>query len=140
MNWKRLLLAVVAIFVAEFIMGLIFHRGILGETYSLLMQDGTFRPESDMKALSWVRIITTLVFCFFFVFIFVRGYESRGILEGVRYGFYIAIFIGFVMAFNMFVWFSLPYWLTWAWVGIYIVEFIIIGIITSLIYKPKPGA
>ena len=140
MNWKRLLLAALIVLIAQFVLDYIFHIGMLGTCYSDLTQSGLFRPDSEISSFFWVRIITMIVFCFFFVFIFVRGYENRGIMEGVRYGIYMALFFGFVGSFNMFVWFGVPYWLTWSWIAISFVEFIIFGIIAALIYKPSPGA
>ena len=140
MNWKRLLLAALIVLIAQFVLDYIFHVGILGSTYTALSQAGIFSAEATISSLCWVSIITMIVFSFFFVFIFVRGYESRGIMEGVRYGIYMALFVGFVGSFNMFVWFGVPYWLTWSWIAIYFVEFIIFGIIAALIYKPKAGA
>jgi len=140
MNWKKLLLAALFVLVAQVVLDYIFHTLILGTSYSAFMQSGLFRPENEMTSFCWVRIITYLVFSFFFVLIFVKGYENRGLMEGIRYGIYMAIFIGFVMSFNTFVLFGLPYWLTWAWIVIYFIEFILMGIIAALVYKPRAGA
>jgi hypothetical protein len=140
MNWKKLLLAALLVLIARVVLDFIFHTLILGSSYTALMQMGLFRPESEMTSFFWVRIITYLVFCFFFVLIFVKGYENRGLMEGVRYGIYIAIFFTFVGSFNIFVWFGIPYWLTWAWIIIDLVEFIIMGIIAAMVYRPRAGA
>lgn len=140
MNWKRLLMAFLLVLVAQVVLDFIFHTLILGGYYSAFSLSGLFRPESEMASYFWVRLITYLVFCFFFVLIFVKGYEYRGLIEGIRYGICMAIFIGFVMSFNMFVWFGIPYWLAWVWIVIDLVEFIIMGIIAALVYKPRPGA
>ena len=32
---------------------------------------------------------SNLLFAFFFMWVFVKGYEAKGLLEGIRYGFYI---------------------------------------------------
>jgi len=140
MNWKKLLLAALFVLVARVVLDFIFHTLILGGSYAALTQVGMFRPDSEIASYFWVNIITYLVFCFFFVLIFVKGYENRGLMEGIRYGIYIAIFFTFVGSFNIFVTFGIPYWLAWAWIAIDFIEFIIMGIIAALVYKPRPGA
>ena len=74
---------------------------------------------------------------FFFVLIFAKGYEARGILEGVRYGFYIGMLFVFVMSFNQFAVYNIPYTLVWYWIILGIIQMIINGIVAALVYKPR---
>jgi len=137
MNWKRLLLTALAVFIALQLTDFIIHSGMLSETYSLLQNNGVFRPEAEMTDYMWVMIVTTIVFSFFFAFIFARGYEGRGLLEGVRYGIYVGFFVVFVSSFNSFVIYPLPYSLAWIWIISGFIQMIIAGVVASLIYKPK---
>lgn len=137
MNWKRLIWAAVVVFIALIVTDLIFHVGILGCTYDELGGQGIFRPESAITCYFWVKLITNAVFSFFFVFIFVKGYEGKGIMEGIRYGIYIWLFYYFVVSFNQFILYGIPYFLTWYWIVIGLIQCIIFGILTAVIYKPK---
>jgi hypothetical protein len=137
MNWSRLIWAAVVVFIALIVTDLIFQVGILGCTYDELGGQGIFRSESAIACYFWVKLITNAVFSFFFVFIFVKGYEGKGIIEGIRYGIYIWLFYYFVVSFNQFVLYGIPYFLTWYWIVIGLIQCIIFGILTAVIYKPK---
>jgi len=137
MNWKRILLAALAVFVVIELTDLIIHGGMLSETYKLLESNGVIRPEAEMSSFMWVMVLTTLVFSFFFAFIFAKGYEGKGILEGIRFGVYIGFFFVFVGMFNNFAVYPIPYSLTWIWIIAGFVQLILAGVAVSLIYKPK---
>jgi ABC-type multidrug transport system permease subunit len=139
MNTGKMLLAALIVFIALIITNFIIHGAIMSEVYSSLAEEGIIRPESEMSRYTWVEIITTLVYAFFFTFIFVKGYENKGILEGIRFGIYITIFYSFVTAFGQFVVYGIPYSITWAWILIGLIQNVILGIIAALIYKPKPA-
>jgi hypothetical protein len=84
-----------------------------------------------------VEIVMTVVFSFFFTYIFVKGHEGKGILEGVRYGIVIGFFWVFVNSYNAFVIVPIPYGLVWYWIISGFIQTIIAGILVALIYKPK---
>jgi hypothetical protein len=99
-----------------------------------------FRPEEEMMGKMWVMWVADLVWSFFFVFIFVKGYQNRGIMEGIRYGIYIGLFFSFVYAYGSYTMYPLPYSLILQWFLIGLVQTIILGIVTAVIYKPKEAA
>jgi len=137
MNWSKIFLAVILVFVAVVITELIIHAVILKGLYDSLGGNYGFRDRSQMTSYTWVMIIIGLVYSFFFVFIFAKGYEGKGIIEGIRYGIIIGFFWVFVSSFNTFSLFRMPYSLTWYWIIFGFIQTIIYGIITALVYKPK---
>ncbi len=140
MNWKRLWLTALLVYIVLVITELIIHVGILGGYYSRMMADSVygnvFRSDAEMAKYMWVMYVTGAVYSFFFAFIFAKGYEDRGIAEGIRYGIYIGLFFIYVGAFNEFVIFRMPYGLAWIWIIAGLVQSVILGIVAALVYKP----
>ena len=54
MNWKKLLIAFVVVFVVGQIVSFIIHGVILDPTYKRLAE--LFRPEAEMMSMRWVFI------------------------------------------------------------------------------------
>ncbi|UCC80020.1 MAG: hypothetical protein JSW64_01300 [Candidatus Zixiibacteriota bacterium] len=137
MNWKRLLLAALVAFIFLQLSDFLVHWVILKCVYEDLMARGIFRSAGVICGYIWVMIIMTALFSFFFTYIFAKGYEGKGILEGVRYGIVIGFFWIFVNAYNVFAVIDIPYGLVWSWILAGFIQTIIAGILLALIYKPK---
>jgi len=137
MNWKRLWLTALIVFVFLQLTDFLIHWVILKGVYENLAALGVFRSASEMCGYAWVEIVMTAVFSFFFAYIFVKGYEGKGILEGIRYGIVIGFFWIFVNAYNAFIAIPIPYGLVWYWIISGFIQAIIAGILVALIYKPK---
>jgi hypothetical protein len=133
MNWKKLLIAFVVVFVVMQILSFIIHELILGASYQELSD--LWRPDMDSKM--WIMWITGPVFAFFFVFIFVRGFENKGVLEGVRYGLIIACFCSIPQIYGQYMVYDLPYMLVLQWVIYDFITLVIMGIAAALVYKPS---
>jgi hypothetical protein len=137
MNAKKFWIAFVVVFVLLELMSYLINGLILSSTYSEEGVKQLFRPEEEMQSKMWIIWVTDLIWSFFFVFMFVKGYENKGIMEGVRYGIYIGLFFGLVMAYQSFAMFSMPYSLALTWFLVSFVMSIILGIVAAAIYKPK---
>ncbi len=85
----------------------------------------------------WIMHLTSLFLSFLFVYIFTKGYEGKGVGEGVRYGLLIGLLMNGVGAFNQYVIYPVPFKLAVQWFIFGTLEFIIAGIITALIYRPE---
>ena len=140
MNWKKFLIAFLLVFVAYLATNMLIHTIILGDTYLKPEVQDSMRSEAEMGKYFWVRIVTMLVFSFFFTYIFAKGYERKGLMEGVRYGILIAIFFFLVGSFDQFVTYPIPYFLVWYWIIAGLVQAVIMGAIAALVYKPKSAA
>jgi len=140
MNWKKLWIAFLLVFLAYFATNMLIHTVILGGTYMEPDIQKGLRPDAEMSKFFWVRIVTMLVFSFFFTYIFAKGYERKGIMEGVRYGLIITLFYFFVTCFDQFIIYPIPYFVVWYWIIAGLIQAVIMGIIAALVYKPKPAA
>ena len=137
MNWKKLLTAFAAVFVLSMAYNYVVHEMILSSTYQQLAH--LWRP--DMASKMWIGQVTMLIYVFFFVYIFVRGYENKGIMEGLRYGLVIWGFVCIPGYYGQYMIYDLPYSLVFKWAMFELVLMVLMGIITALIYKPavKPA-
>lgn len=134
MNTKRFVFAGLAVFIAGFIMDWIIHGIILKGAYESLIS--IWRPEEEMNSMMWIWYVGSLIFSFLFVYIFTKGYENKGIMEGVRYGLLIGLLMVLFGNLAQYAMYPLPFSLVWKWFVFGMIEFIIFGIITAAIYKP----
>jgi len=134
MNTKKWIITSLAVFVAAQILEFIIHYLILGGAYEATSH--IWRPEAEMSQMMWLMWLTGLVWSFFFVYIFTKGYEGRGIMEGVRFGFIIGIFFSFPMSLGNYVTMPIPFSLAIYWFVYGVIEIVILGVLASLFYKP----
>ena len=83
---KKLWLGFVAVFVVVAILDWIVNTMLMASAYASTME--LWRPEGEIKL--WVIFVCYAFFAFFFTFIFSKGYEGKGVWEGVRYGLYVS--------------------------------------------------
>jgi len=137
MDKKKFIIAFVVVFVLLEIMSYLVNNVFLMSAYEA--NKAAFRPMADMMSKMWVMYVTDLIWSFFFVFFFIKGYENKGLGEGIRFGVYMGLFFSLVNAYSAYVVYPLPYSLTFQWFVYGLIEMIILGIALSLIYKPKPA-
>jgi hypothetical protein len=137
-NTKRLLMSFVATYIVYNILGYLIHQVWLADTYQSLA--AVWRPEAEMMAKMWVFYVTSAFFCFFFCYIFARGYENRGIGEGFRFGVIITLFYTVPVAYDSYVIYPIPYSLVLQWLFSGLVISIILGIVAAMVYKPRAAA
>ncbi len=132
MNLKRFIIASLVVFFGFEIMDAIVHTVILGKTYESM---NLWRP--DMMSKMWIIHLGSLILAFLFTYIFIRGYENKGIAEGVRYGVIIGLFANIPYGFYSYAMYPLPFSLCLQWFIFGMIEFIICGVIAAAIYKPN---
>lgn len=133
---KKLLLGWVAVFVVISALDFVIHNLILGSTYEQLKD--VFRP--DMMDKMWIYNLVTAIVSFFFVLIYSKGYEGKGIMEGVRYGLYVGAMLSVGMAYGSYAMIAIPYSLAMQWFLFGMVEYVVAGVVVSLVYGKKEGA
>lgn len=131
---KKLWMGFVAVFVAMEVLIFLIHGVILDSTYKSLQE--VWR--ADMDSLMWIYHVLALIGAFFFTFIFSKGYEGKGIMEGVRYGFYIGVWMSSGMAYGSYAMINIPYSLALRWFIYGIIEYIIYGVVLAMVYGMKP--
>lgn len=138
MNKKRFVITFIVVFVLlEFINYLVYNV-IMMPSYESVKN--VFRPYDDLMSKMWIMYVADIVWSFFFVFIFVKGYENKGVGEGIRYGIYIGLFQSFIAAYAQYVVYPLPYSMALQWFIYGLIQMIILGIAASLIYKPEEAS
>jgi hypothetical protein len=128
------------VFVVLEITNYIIHMGILGSSYQAEELQRIMRPEEQMQSMMWIMWVVDLLWSFFFTFFFVKGYENRGLMEGVRFGIYMGLFVSLVYAYGAYAVYPIPYSLALQWFMYGFIQMIILGLIAAVIYKPKVSA
>jgi hypothetical protein len=135
MNKKVWIGALLVFIVLEILMFLI-NGVILSSAYSAIAS--VFRH--DMSSKMWMYHVINVVTAFFFTFIFSKGYEKKGIMEGIRYGFYIGVWMSVSMALGTDAMITLGRWMTIQWLIYGVIEYMIAGVVLALVFKEKPQA
>jgi len=133
---KRVWIGFVAVFITLQVLDGIVNFIILDPAYRSISH--LLRPAGEMKF--WIIPVTGLFFSFFFTYIFSKGYEGRGLLEGVRYGLYIGLMFALPMAYASYAMMPIPYSLALQWFIYSTLEYMFAGIVLALIFGPKEQA
>jgi len=133
-NTKRFIAGGLAIFLIFTVCDFIIHNVILGNIY--MSMTALWRP--DMMSLMWIMYLSSFIFSFLLMFIFIKGYEDRGIPEGVRFGIMMGLITTGMGAVYQYVVYPIPFSLVAQWFAYGIVEFILAGIAAAAIYQPVP--
>ncbi|MDA2927836.1 hypothetical protein MYX78_11520 [Acidobacteria bacterium AH-259-G07] len=76
MDIKRFIIAGVVVYVVYQILGFLIHEVILSGPYASL--ESLWRPEEK----TWIFWLTGLLWAALFTFIYTKGYEGKGVMEG----------------------------------------------------------
>ena len=133
MNRKRFLLSFLVIFIVSQAYEAVVHGGILGPTYESLKH----LWRADMNSLLWLMWVSGIVTTFLLTYIFVKGYEGKGWMEGVRFGLLFGLFTSIPMSLGTYFMIAIPFSLAAIWFVFGMLEMVILGILLALIYKPR---
>jgi hypothetical protein len=133
---KKVLIGFVVVFIAMIVMSFIVDGLILGSTYESLKN--LWRP--DMQSKMWIYYVIMVVGSFFFSFIFSKGYEGKGIMEGVRYGLYIGIWMSIGMAYGTYAMIAIPYSLALQWFIYGVIQYVVYGVLLGLVFGKKEAS
>jgi hypothetical protein len=137
---KKFILAFILVFIVLEITGYIVHGVLLADTYTSEGVKGIFRAEEEMWGNMWLIWLMDLVWSYFFVFFFAKGYENKGLMEGVRFGIYIGLFYMLVFAYQAYAVHPIPYSLALQWFIYGLIQCVLVGIVAALVYKPSAPA
>lgn len=132
MNVKRYFAATFAVFAVSVALSYLVHGVLLQSTYTSI--HGVWRPDIESKM--WINSVNYFVLSFVFVYLFVKGYEGRGIMEGVRFGLLMGLIFATPAAYGAYVIIAIPYSLALEWFLYGMAQTVIIGAVTAAIYKP----
>ncbi len=135
MNTKSFAITVVVLYVLQQVLGYLMHQVWLTPVYDELA--AVFRPRAEMDQMLWIFFATSAVWVLVFTYIFVRGREGKGIMEGVRYGALMGLFYNLTIAYDSYVIYPITSSLALKWFLGGIAISIILGVVASLVYKPS---
>ncbi len=134
-NCKSLAIAAAVMFVYIFLSDFLIHGFLLKDAYQATAT--LWRPEAEMHDhMCWMMIGKAMIAIFFTV-LFAKGYEGTGMGEGVRFGLLIGLFSS-GGCFLQYAVSPIPSSLMWSWIVLGLIQYIIGGIVVSMVYK-KPA-
>jgi hypothetical protein len=128
---KRIILAVVAVFIAWSILDFILHGLLLRSTYEATAN--LWRPMDQMKMP--LMYFVTLVFTACFVLIYGLLVERKSLVSGIQFGALFGLATGISMGFGSFSYMPIPLTLAWTWFFGSWIEAIAAGAIVGAIVK-----
>ena len=134
MKNKTFWIGLIVVYIVIQALGYVIHEVMMGDTYEGLAS--IFRPEAAMMDMMWMMMVSSAVMMFMFCYIFTRGYEGKGIMEGVRFGALIGFLMAGPMSIDQHVIYPLPANVASIWLISGIVSFMISGAVFAAIYKP----
>ncbi len=137
MKNKTFWIGLIVVFIVMQALGYVIHEVLMGDTYEKLAS--IFRPEAEMMDMMWMMMVSGAVMMFMFCYIFTRGYEGKGIMEGVRFGFLIGLLMAGPMAIDPHVIYPVPAEVATIWLISSVMSLIIAGAVFASIYKPDSG-
>jgi hypothetical protein len=135
MNMPRYILGSVAVFVFIYLTEFLLHGVLMKGSYDQHL--ALLRPEAEAGSHMPFMALGFLILAFGFCFIFTKGYENKGLVEGLRYGFYVGVTFGIssnLINFAVFPWPSS--WII-AWSIGFTVILMLAGALFAAIYKPR---
>jgi len=124
--WTGFAAVFVVIAVLDAIVNLVLLKSTYQETAHL------WRPEAEMKI--WLFYVVYLFVAYFFSLIFSKGYEGKGIMEGIRYGFYVGMMMAVPMAYGTYGAMPIPYSLALQWFVYGLIEYVVAGVVIAMIW------
>jgi len=134
MNVKRFALSCVAVYVVYQVLGFLIHQIWLSPTYMALSE--VWRPMPEMMSKMWIMWLTSALWTVLFCYIYTRGHEGGGVMEGVRYGLLMGIFLGIPFSYESHVIYPIPMSLAHMWVIATLIVAVACGVVLALVYRP----
>lgn len=132
---KKVWIGFVVVFVVIAVLDLIVNMVLLKSVYEDESMKHLWRAPEQMKI--WLFYVVYVFVAFFFTFIFSKGYEGKGIIEGVRYGLYIGLMMSVPMAYGSYAAMPITYSLALQWFIYGVIEYIVAGAVLALVFGKK---
>lgn len=134
---KKILIGAIAVFIGMSVLSFLVHGVLLDSAYQTEPFKSVIRPGSEMMKMMWIFYAVYIIQAFFFTLVFFKGYEGKGIMEGVRYGFYMGMLMATPMAYASYAMYPMPYSLALQWFFYGIIEYVILGILLAMVAGKK---
>jgi len=139
MDSKRMILAVVLVFVVLVVAGFLIHGVWLGSTYQDMRNgDSPFRTPDALQHRLWLIWLSDLLYAILFVWVYVRGREdSPWVGQGLRYGVLMTLFTIVPSTLNDYAVYKVPHMLAVKWMAGGGVVLVILGLLVAAICQKK---
>ena len=137
MNYPRIALAALGATVAYFVLGGILFAALPSLRKEFMKYPAVYRTQDDMKRVMPMGMISILVGIFVVAVLYAMAYPAGGgVLDGARFGALIGVFAvcGFALHNHMLL--NIGIKLTVGQAISYFVQWLVVGIVISLIYAP----
>lgn len=139
MNCLRWLIGSIAVWFTLFLYEGILHAVILADSYEAIR--AILRPEGEDMVRFFLFVgAAELALALGFCYIFIKGYENKGIMEGVRFGALTGLTFGLFFYLAQYAVYPMPMSLSLSLIAGLVVELVLAGIVIAAIYKPKAQA
>lgn len=135
MKNKTFWIGFVVVFIVMQAIGFLIHGVMLDDMYQALA--ASFRPKEQMDAMMWIMILSGTVVLFLFCYVYTKGHEGKGVMEGVRYGALMGLFLALPTSVDAYVLYPLTQELAVIWFVTTVVGMMVAGAIFAAIYKPS---
>lgn len=136
MNIKRLLLAILAGWVVVFATDYLIHEVWLAPLYAATKP--LWRPGSEIATRFCWMFVAEFLIVTTFVIVWAKGFAGRSIGAAISFGLIMGVFQQ-TWPIILFVVMPLPAELVIKWFLAGLVQAVLLGIVTSLVYKPAPA-
>jgi len=133
-NKKRFLIAFACLLLFFFVSDFLFHGFLMDSSYKA--NPSLWRSEVEMQSTMPFMFVAQLLLAFFFTFIFVKGYEGKGVMEGIRFGLVMAP-IGISHYLVQYLTTPIPNEIMCSWCVALVVQWVAAGIIAASIYRAR---
>jgi hypothetical protein len=138
MNYARILLASVCAFVAYFIYGGILFAALPGLRTEFARYPAVYRSHEGIKSVMPLGMLAMFVALFAIAVLYAMVYSGgSGFVEGARFGTLIGIFVIGSFVIHNYVNLNIGLKLTIQQSILYFVQWVIMGIVIGLVYKPS---
>jgi hypothetical protein len=127
---KKFWTGFVVVFVVMSLLEWFFNEVMLSSSYQATAN--LWRPMGEMKI--WLFYVVYLFVAYFFTLIFSKGYEGKGIMEGLRYGFFVGMMMAVPMAYGTYAAMPIPYSLALSWFICGLIEYVVCGILLAVVF------
>jgi hypothetical protein len=131
---KTFWIGFIVVYIVWQVIGFVVHGVLLADTYKAMW--AVFRAESEMNSMTWMMFVSSALYLLLFCYIFTKGYESKGVGEGIRFGLLMGLFMSIPMALDQYVVYPISANLAVIWFVSGVVSFMIAGAVFAAIYKP----
>ena len=135
MKNKTFWIGFVVVFIVMQAIGFLIHGVMRDDMYNALA--ASFRPKEQIDAMMWIMILSGTAVLFLFCYVYTKGHEGKGVMEGVRYGALMGLFLALPTSVDAYVLYPLTQELAVIWFVTTVVSMMIAGAIFAAIYKPS---